>query len=66
MMRTLTPRQREILALIAQGQSNAEVGASLGIATGTVKAHLATLYVRLGASDRAQAVAIALREGVIF
>jgi two-component system NarL family response regulator len=61
----LTPREREVLALVARGKSNAEVGAALAITEGTVKVHVNSILGKLGASDRTDAVVIALRRGII-
>jgi two-component system, NarL family, nitrate/nitrite response regulator NarL len=55
----LTARQAEIVRLAAQGASNKEIAQALGIAPHTVKNHLAQIFERLGASNRAQAVALA-------
>jgi ATP/maltotriose-dependent transcriptional regulator MalT len=52
--RTVTPRQREVVALIAAGCSNDEVGARLGISTRTAKAHSDALRQKLGVSRRRQ------------
>ena len=50
---------------MADGKSNKEIAAALSIAEETVKTHLRRLYEKLGAADRAQAVAIALRQHLI-
>jgi DNA-binding NarL/FixJ family response regulator len=52
---SLTPRQREILALVAHGLSTPDVAARLGIAPGTVKTHLTAIYKTLGVRNRVQA-----------
>ena len=57
----LSGRELQVLQLVAAGQTNKEIGVSLYLSPGTVKAHLDSIYRKLGASDRAQAVAIALR-----
>ncbi|MHB1538446.1 MAG: response regulator [Solirubrobacteraceae bacterium] len=62
---TLTPREREILTLIASGSSAPEIGRRLHLSTGTVKTHLLRLYEKRGVSDRAAAVAEAMRSGLI-
>lgn len=59
----LTPRQREVLALIAQGRTNPQIAALLGIALDTVKAHVEAILDRLGASNRWQAVVIGHQAG---
>jgi len=61
----LTDREREVLALLADGRSAPEIGRTLYLATSTVKSHLAHLYEKLGVSDRAAAVAEAMRRGLI-
>ena len=61
----LTSREIQILAQLAEGQSNKVIASSLTIAEDTVKQHLKSLYEKLGASDRAHAVAIALRQRLI-
>ena len=53
----LTPREREILGLVAQGKTNAEVATYLWVAPSTVKKHLENVYEKLGVSGRAAAVA---------
>ncbi|MBA2505005.1 MAG: response regulator transcription factor [Thermoleophilaceae bacterium] len=63
--RTLTPRQREILQLLADGVQTAVVGERLGLATETVRTHIKRILAKLDANTRTQAVAIALRAGVI-
>ena len=61
----LTEREREILALLAEGLSNRAIGERLGITERTVKFHVAEILARLGASNRAQAVAIAKARGIV-
>jgi DNA-binding NarL/FixJ family response regulator len=61
----LTPREREILELLAQGLSNRAIAGALGISEHTVKFHLASIYGKLGASTRTGAVRRALRRGLI-
>jgi two-component system, NarL family, nitrate/nitrite response regulator NarL len=61
----LTDREREILALIAEGLSAPGIGAHLHLASGTVKTHLSHLYEKLGVSDRAACVAEAMRRGLL-
>ncbi|HYC31172.1 MAG TPA: response regulator transcription factor [Gemmatimonadales bacterium] len=62
----LTPREIEILALVAEGLANKEIAARLGISDHTVKTHLAALFAKLGVSSRAEAVASAARLGLIM
>jgi DNA-binding NarL/FixJ family response regulator len=61
----LTAREIQILEAVADGRGNKEIAAAIGIAEDTVKTHLRHLFEKLGASDRAQAVAIALRQRLI-
>lgn len=61
----LTPREIEVLSLIARGLGNKEVGDVLGTAPGTVKAHVQSILSKLSAQDRTHAVTIALRRGII-
>jgi DNA-binding NarL/FixJ family response regulator len=61
----LTPREREILQLLADGMSNADVADKLFISQETVKSHVRHILAKLEADTRTQAVAIALREAMI-
>ncbi len=62
---TLTSRELQVLECLAEGQSNKVIAYTLSITEDTVKAHLKSLYDKLDASDRAHAVAIALRQQLI-
>lgn len=57
----LSPRQREVLDLVAEGRTSKEIAVTLGISESTVNWHLANAFERLGASSRAEAVALAIR-----
>ena len=61
----LTTRQREVLDSITRGLSNDDIAGMLGISKVRVKQHLAALYQKLGAANRAEAVAIALRRQLL-
>jgi DNA-binding NarL/FixJ family response regulator len=61
----LTQREREILQLLADGMSNADVATRLFISQETVKSHVRHILAKLEADTRTQAVAIALREAMI-
>ena len=61
----LTPKEREVLALLAQGRSNRQIAEALFISAATVKTHLSHLYEKLGVSDRQQAITQALAEGFL-
>ena len=62
---SLTPRQREILDSIVRGLSNTDIARQLGISVPVVKEHLAQLFLKLGAANRTEAVAIALRKQLL-
>ncbi len=62
---TLTPREIEIIEQVSAGMSNKEVAAHLGLSEKTVKNHLNSVFVKLDASDRTQAVMLAIERGII-
>ena len=64
-LRTLTDREREILALVARGFTNDEIGSELFISPATVKTHLARIMAKLDAHDRAQLVVRAYEGGLV-
>ena len=61
----LSSRELEVLSLVANGQSNKDVGEALGLSALTVKSHLARIARKLGTGDRAEMVMVALRAGAI-
>jgi two-component system nitrate/nitrite response regulator NarL len=61
----LTPREREVLGLIAEGRRTAEIAGALHLSPTTVKTHLGNAYEKLGVSDRAAAVAAGMRRGLL-
>ena len=62
---SLTPREREVLVLVAQGCSNGELAAQLHMSPATAKTHVSRLLAKLGARDRAQLVVIAYESGLM-
>jgi DNA-binding NarL/FixJ family response regulator len=62
---TLSAREVEVLALVAKGQTNAEIGRSLYISEATVKTHLLRSFGKLGVSDRTAAVTTAMARGLL-
>lgn len=61
----LTPREGEVLALTAEGCSARQIGRRLNVSETTVKSHLKNMYGKLGVSDRAAAVAVGMRRGLL-
>lgn len=61
----LSPREREVLTLIARGYANKRIAGELGISERTVKAHVTAIFQRLGVADRTQAALWAQRHGVV-
>jgi len=61
----LSPREIDVLTLIAAGKSNKEIAAELFVSEGTVKSHVLNIHVKLGVRDRTEAVVTAIRRGII-
>jgi DNA-binding NarL/FixJ family response regulator len=61
----LTPREVDVLRLVARGNANKEIAAQLSLTEETVKSHIRNILAKLGANDRTHAVAIALKRGII-
>jgi len=61
----LTPREQEVLALIAAGRNNREIADQLRVAEGTVKAHVNRILSKLHVSSRAEAITVAVRRGLV-
>lgn len=62
---TLSEREHQVLALLAQGAPNKQIGHRLHIAERTVKAHVTSIFNKLGVNSRAEAVAVAMRSGLL-
>jgi DNA-binding CsgD family transcriptional regulator len=64
-MQRLTPRQQDVLSRVAKGHTNDRIARDLSVSVDTVRTHMAMILDRLGAVNRAQAVAVAIRAGEI-
>jgi two-component system nitrate/nitrite response regulator NarL len=62
---SLTQRERDVLKLVAEGRSAPEIGSHIHLSPATVKSHLQAIYEKLGVSERAAAVAEAMRRGLL-
>jgi NarL family two-component system response regulator YdfI len=63
---TLTDREREVLSMLANGWSNHRIAARLAISDNTVKAHVASILAKLGATTRTEAVTLGIRLGLVM
>jgi DNA-binding NarL/FixJ family response regulator len=61
----LTPREVEVLELVAHGLANKEIAERLGTASGTIKMHVQNVLAKLGAADRTHAVTLAIQRGIL-
>ncbi|TIM33860.1 MAG: helix-turn-helix transcriptional regulator [Mesorhizobium sp.] len=62
----LSPREREVLALLAEGAPNKVIARRLNISVHTAKFHVAAILIKLGAANRTDAIAIAMRQGLVL
>ena len=62
---SLTPRENEVLAMLAEGLANREIADRLGVSDHTIKFHISSILDKLGASTRTEAVTLGLRMGLI-
>jgi two-component system, NarL family, response regulator len=62
---TLTPRELDVLRLVAKGRTNKELASAMFISEETVKTHMKALFLKLGVHDRAEAVSVSLKRGII-
>jgi DNA-binding NarL/FixJ family response regulator len=65
-MEALTPREIEVLAMLAEGEGNKQIARRLGISEHTVKFHVGSILAKLGAASRTEAVTLGVRQGLIM
>ena len=65
LLSSLTPREREVLVLLAQGLDNAAIARRLGVTKRTVQNHVSNIYGKLDVSSRTEAALLAIRHGVV-
>jgi two-component system nitrate/nitrite response regulator NarL len=65
MARSLTPREREVLARLVQGESTSTMARSMGVRLSTTRTHVDSVLIKLGVHSRLEAVALAVREGIV-
>ncbi|HMG43663.1 MAG TPA: response regulator transcription factor [Acidimicrobiales bacterium] len=61
----LTPREHDILTLLADGQTNKDIARALGLSDGTVRVYVSTILAKLGAANRTEATMLAIRQGLV-
>ena len=62
---TLTPRELDVLRLVTKGRTNKELASAMFVSEETVKTHMKSLFLKLGVHDRAEAVSVSLKRGII-
>ena len=62
---TLTPREIEVMRLVASGRRDKEIAVALSISSQTARVHMKNIFAKLGVSDRTEAMSVAIRRGII-